>query len=64
MNKTEQAKRKVGRPATGKNKHIHTVTLDIGLLESIIALDANFKLSTFINAELQKKLNTTLSESI
>jgi hypothetical protein len=51
---TEQ-KRKVGRPA-GKEKHIHTITLDKGLLEQIKQHQPEFKLSTFVNDRLIQEL--------
>ncbi len=53
---TEQAKRKVGRPATGKTVQTRTITLDNGLLEQIKELNPAFKLSPFVNNMLKEEL--------
>lgn len=53
---TEKPKNKVGRPKTGVNTHLHTITLDKGLLEQIKQLNPEFKLSTFVNEQLRVKL--------
>jgi uncharacterized protein (DUF4415 family) len=54
---TEQAKRKAGRPVTGATKHIHTITLEKGLLDAIKTKEPSFKLSSFVNKALKAYLS-------
>lgn len=56
-----ESKRKVGRPA-GKEKHVHTITLDKGLLEQIKHHQPAFKLNTFVNDKLKDELEEILSK--
>lgn len=53
---TEQTKRPVGRPETGKTVQLHTITLPIGLLNKVKELNPDFKLSGFVAESLQKEI--------